>query len=47
MGLDYAGLREIVKEKFWKSASSASQHVPDLSAFRFVTNFVRAKRIDG
>ncbi|MCP3917168.1 MAG: HEAT repeat domain-containing protein [bacterium] len=45
MGLDYAKLREIAGEKFWKSANSASKHVPDLSAFRFVTNFVRAKRI--
>ena len=45
MGLSYANLREIQKESFWKSSPRAAKNVPDLSAFRFITNFVRMKRI--
>ncbi len=44
MGLTYERLREIEGEKFWSSSAKAAQFVPDDSAFRFVTNFVRAKR---
>lgn len=45
MGLTYARWREIKGKKFWSSSPRAARHVPDLSAFRFLTNFVRAKRI--
>jgi HEAT repeat protein len=44
LGYDYAQLRELSDPKVWKSNSSASKQVPDLSAFRFLTNFVRRKR---
>jgi HEAT repeat protein len=45
MGLTYGKLREIVKESFWATSPRAAKNVPDLSAFRFITNFVRTKRI--
>lgn len=44
-GLDYARWRETRKQKFWGNAHNAAKSIPDNSAFRFVTNFVRAKRI--
>ncbi|MBK9384620.1 MAG: HEAT repeat domain-containing protein [Planctomycetes bacterium] len=47
MGLDWTKLRETLKEAFWKSAAKASPEIPDLSAFRFLTNFVRARRLGG
>ncbi|MBL8898700.1 MAG: HEAT repeat domain-containing protein [Planctomycetes bacterium] len=47
MGLGWAKLRETLKEAFWKSAAKASPEIPDLSAFRFLTNFVRARRLGG
>ncbi|MFT5154611.1 MAG: HEAT repeat protein, partial [Planctomycetota bacterium] len=45
LGLDYAGLREVRGESFWKSNSRASEVIWDESAFNLVTNFVRAKRL--
>jgi hypothetical protein len=45
MGLDYETWRRTQNEKYWDSALRASQNVFDLSALRFVTNFVRAKRL--
>ncbi|MCC6781829.1 MAG: hypothetical protein IT457_03215, partial [Planctomycetes bacterium] len=45
MGMSHAEWRATQKEEFWRTSPRASKHVPDLSAFRFVTNFVRAKRI--
>ena len=45
MGLTYPALREIQKEKYWRSNQKASKEVHDETAFRFVTNFVRAKRL--
>ena len=45
MGLSYAEWRRLRKEPWWDSALKASQKVDDLSAFRFVTNFVRLKRL--
>ena len=45
LGLTYAQLREIQGERFWSNATKAARFVPDDSAFRFVTNFVRAKRL--
>jgi hypothetical protein len=45
MGLSFATLRATRTEAYWKSAGKASESVPDLSAFRLLTNFVRSKRI--
>jgi len=45
LGLDYATWRATRKEKWWGNALKASREVADLSAFRFVTNFVRRKRL--
>ncbi len=47
MGLKLKELREVQKEKWWKSSSKAASHVADLSVFRILTNFVREKRING
>lgn len=47
LGLEPEDLRKIVDEKFWKSNHEAARHVFDESAFRFITNFVRKKRLDG
>ena len=43
MGLTYAEVREI-PSKTWESGSKSNKDVRDLSAFRFITNFVREKR---
>lgn len=45
MGLSFATWRATRGDAYWKSAGKASQSVPDLSAFRLLTNFVRSKRI--
>jgi HEAT repeat protein len=45
MGLAYADWRRLRDEPWWGSALKASARVDDLSAFRFVTNFVRLKRL--
>ncbi len=45
MGLSLERLREVRKERWWKSRSKAAAEVDDLSAFRILTNFVREKRI--
>ena len=45
MGLTYAEWRKVKGDKFWKNNVKASREVFDESAFRFVTNFVRAKRL--
>jgi hypothetical protein len=45
LGLDYARWRETREEKWWGSNVGAAKVVPDLFAFRFLTNFVRRKRI--
>lgn len=45
MGLKPLQLRTLGEEKWWKSTSAASAEVFDLSVFRILTNFVRAKRI--
>jgi HEAT repeat protein len=47
LGLDLRSLREIFAEKFWDSSHKASREVRDLSVFRLITNFVRARRIEG
>ena len=44
LALDYARLRELAEEKWWKSNFGTAEHVFDESAFRFITNFVRRKR---
>lgn len=43
MALSYAEVRKI-PPKTWESGSKANKEVRDLSAFRFITNFVREKR---
>ena len=43
MGLSWAELRAI-PPKVWDSNSESNKQVRDLSAFRFLTNFVREKR---
>ena len=45
MALSYERWREIKNKRFWSTSPKAAKHVPDVSAFRFLTNFVRAKRI--
>ncbi len=46
MGLTYADLRDVPRGA-WQSQSKAAEEVRDLSAFRFITNFVRQKRKTG
>jgi len=45
MGLTFEKWRATRTEAYWKIAPRASKSVPDLSAFRLITNFVRSKRI--
>jgi HEAT repeat protein len=45
LGLDYAKLRQLRKEKFWSKTSAAAEHVKDLAVFRLITNFVWLKRL--
>ena len=44
MGLTYKDLRELSRKKIWGSRSKAAAEARDMSAFRFITNFVRHKR---
>lgn len=44
MGLDYEQLREIDEQRLWGKASKVAKVARDLSAFRFITSFVREKR---
>lgn len=44
MGLDHEEIRQLDGEKVWKSQNKAAKAARDLSAFRFITNFVRYKR---
>jgi len=45
LGMSFATWRDVRNAAYWKSATKANQSVPDLSAFRLLTNFVRSKRI--
>jgi len=45
LGLSYADLRAQRGESFWKRLNTTAQRIKDLSVFRLVTNFVRAKRV--
>ncbi|MDA1260700.1 MAG: HEAT repeat domain-containing protein [Planctomycetota bacterium] len=45
MALDYASWRENQDAKWWKNTRDTAQNVFDESAFRFITNFVRQKRL--
>lgn len=45
MGMTYDTWRTTKGAAHWKSPTQASKVVPDLSAFRLLTNFVRSKRI--
>jgi HEAT repeat protein len=47
MGMTLATWRATKSEAYWKSPPKASKSVPDLSAFRLLTNFVRSKRSGG
>lgn len=44
MGLSYEDVRELDRQKVWGSKSKSNKAAKDLSAFRFITNFVRHKR---
>lgn len=44
MGMSYEEAREIAAKRIWSSRSKAAAEARDLSAFRFITNFVRHKR---
>jgi len=46
LGLSYSDLRDVPKGA-WQSQQKAAEEVRDLSAFRFITNFVRQKRKSG
>ncbi len=46
MGLSWVDLRNTREEKYWDKSLQASEHVPDLSVFRLVTNFVSRWRIE-
>ncbi len=45
MGLSFDTWRQTRTDGYWNSPGKASESVPDLSAFRLLTNFVRSKRI--
>lgn len=45
MGLSFDRWRTTRTEGYWKQAKNAGKSVPDLSAFRLLTNFVRSKRM--
>ena len=44
MGLDHEEVRQLDGARVWKSNNKAAKAARDLSAFRFITNFVRHKR---
>ncbi len=45
MALDYATWRSLRDAKWWRSTRETAQNVFDESAFRFITNFVKQKRM--
>ncbi len=45
MGLTLADWRASRTAGYWKNPQKSAQNVPDLSAFRLLTNFVRSKRM--
>jgi HEAT repeat protein len=45
MALEYAAWREHREAKWWRNTRDTAQNVFDESAFRFITNFVRQKRL--
>ncbi|MEO6597333.1 MAG: HEAT repeat domain-containing protein, partial [Planctomycetota bacterium] len=45
MGMSFDKWRTTRIESYWKVGPRASRSVPDLSAFRLITNFVRSKRV--
>ncbi len=45
MGLTLADWRASRSAGYWKNPQKSAQNVPDLSAFRLLTNFVRSKRM--
>lgn len=47
MGISFEKIRETRGEKWWSSNMKASNEIRDLSVFNLITNFVRARRIEG
>ena len=47
MGISFKKIRETRDEKWWSGNMKAAEHIRDLSVFNLITNFVRARRIDG
>ncbi|MBL8728953.1 MAG: HEAT repeat domain-containing protein [Planctomycetes bacterium] len=45
MGLSFDTLRATRSAGYWKQQKTVGKNVPDLSAFRLLTNFVRSKRM--
>jgi HEAT repeat protein len=44
LGIDYEEARQLAAKRVWSSQTKALAEARDLSAFRFITNFVRHKR---
>ncbi len=47
MGISFKKIRETRKEKYWSGNMKAAEEIRDLSVFNLITNFVRARRVDG
>ncbi|MDE0895231.1 MAG: HEAT repeat domain-containing protein [Planctomycetota bacterium] len=47
MGISFEKIRETRGEKWWSSNMKAANEIRDLSVFNLITNFVRARRIEG
>ncbi|MFT4512986.1 MAG: HEAT repeat protein [Planctomycetota bacterium] len=45
LGMSYKTWRKVRTDSYWRSPTKSTANVPDLSAFRLLTNFVRSKRI--
>jgi len=45
LGMTFETWRKVRTAGYWKSPTKSTANVPDLSAFRLLTNFVRSKRI--
>ena len=45
LGMSFETWRKVRTAGYWKSPNKSTANVPDLSAFRLLTNFVRSKRM--
>ena len=45
LGMSFETWRDVRTAGYWRSPTKSTQNVPDLSAFRLLTNFVRSKRM--